>query len=218
MAGTPKRFKGVMVQAVDMPAEPQGFGSDPQILWELLKCVEGWDCVLVDTAMAAPLGELIEKESNVPVRYLAGIYHILTKPAVTFEDKTVRLLTKADIGLLDAIPHGFKVGFWGSTQALLEHSIMVGAVIEDRVVTTASADAYSEKYAEIGVYTHPDFRCRGLVTAAASLLVKHLQTSGRIPAWSNGENNIPSPRVARKLGFTQVSKQKYVIVDQGNNK
>jgi hypothetical protein len=37
MAGTPRQFKAAIVQAVDLPAEPQGFGSDSQILWELLR-------------------------------------------------------------------------------------------------------------------------------------------------------------------------------------
>jgi GNAT superfamily N-acetyltransferase len=218
MAGTPRQFKAFMVQAIDMPAEPQGFGSDPRILWKLLKLVEGWECVLVDTEIAVPLGELVERESKVPVRYLDGIHHLLAKPVVTFEDKSVRLLNKADIGLLNDIPYEFTTGFWGSVQAALEHGLMVGAVIDDRVVATALAGAYSDKYAEIGVYTHPDFRSRGLVTAASSLLVKHIQASGWIPSWSTGENNIPSLRVTRKLGFVPVSKQKYVIGDQGKNK
>lgn len=179
VAGTPSGFNAAIVQATDLPTEPQGFGSDSQILWELLKRVEGWDCILVDTERAPDLGELIERERNVPVRYLNDVYHLLTEPVPTFLDKTVCLLTESDVELLGTVPHEFRVGFWGSAEALLAEGIVAGAVIDGQVVATAFAAAYSEHYAEIGVYTHPDFRSRGLATAAASLVVKHVQESGR---------------------------------------
>lgn len=61
------------------------------------------------------------------------------------------------------------------------------------------------------MYTHPDFRGRGLAAAAASIVAMRVQEAGRIPVWGAGEHNALSLRVARKLGFVEVSRRTYVI-------
>jgi hypothetical protein len=45
VTGDPASFDGAIVKADFLPAEPAGFGSDPEVLWDLLKRVQGWDCV-----------------------------------------------------------------------------------------------------------------------------------------------------------------------------
>ena len=45
VAGDPERFLGAIVQDNHAPGEPTAFGADPQILWELLQIVPGWECV-----------------------------------------------------------------------------------------------------------------------------------------------------------------------------
>jgi len=69
IAGDSSRFDGAIIQADALPNEPTGFGSDPEVLWELLKSVQGWDCVDVASECAIPLGALIEREMGVRVRY-----------------------------------------------------------------------------------------------------------------------------------------------------
>jgi hypothetical protein len=49
VAGDPGSFDGAVVQPIHSPAEPTGFGSAPEVLWDLLQSVEGWTCVLVDS-------------------------------------------------------------------------------------------------------------------------------------------------------------------------
>jgi predicted GNAT family acetyltransferase len=65
----------------------------------------------------------------------------------------------------------------------------------------------------VGVYTEEAFRGRGFATAAASLVIQRVQEMGRIPVWSAGEHNIPSLAIAQKLGFVEVSRRRYVILD-----
>ncbi|MGD9046934.1 MAG: hypothetical protein PVF77_02675, partial [Anaerolineae bacterium] len=45
LAGDPARFEAVILQAIDWPEEPTGFGTDPDLLWELLQEMEGWTCI-----------------------------------------------------------------------------------------------------------------------------------------------------------------------------
>ena len=55
------------------------------------------------------------------------------------------------------------------------------------------------------------WREKGFATAAASRVAQEIQAKGKVPAWSCGEDNIASLRVAQKLGFTEVGRRTYVI-------
>jgi GNAT superfamily N-acetyltransferase len=211
VAGTPSQFTGAILPAT-LPGEPVGFGADPQVLWELLKMIEGSHCVLVDAGCASDLGNLIEKECGSPVRCVDDVYHTVTAPVPTFRHHAVRLLTEADVGLLQAIPSEFRAGFWGSPRALLAEGIVAGAVMAGEVVARALTAARSRRYADLAVYTRDEFRRRGLATAAA-LVARRVQQAGQTPVRSTGENNIASLRVARKLHFVQVSKRTYVAAE-----
>lgn len=212
--GDPSSFAGAVVQAVDWPAEPTGYGSPPPILWKLLKMVEGWSCILVDTPCAPVLGEIIEREMRLRVRYLDDVCHTLTGPVSIHYDETVRPLSVADLALLDSAPLQLRASFWPDTRALLSEGIVACAFSSGRIVSTALVAARSERFAEIGVYTHQDFRCRGLAAAAASLVAQRVQDAGQTPVWSAGAHNQASLRVARKLGFREVSRRTYVILDR----
>jgi GNAT superfamily N-acetyltransferase len=214
VAGDPSRFDGVIVQPKDWPKEPTGFGSDPEVLWELLKAVKGWQFFLVDSECAPVLGEIIEQEMGVSVRYVDDVYHTLTQPVSTFHDVAVRQLALADLELLESASPQFSQNFWGSARALLAEGIVAGAVVSGQIVATALTGALSEHYADIGVYTHQDWRCRGFATAAASIVAKRVQDNRQVPVWAADEDNPPSLRVARKLGFTEVSRRSYIILDK----
>lgn len=214
VAGQPAGFDGAVVQADFAPTEPTGFGSDPHVLWRLLRAVEGWDCVDVDAAGAPALGEIIQREMGVGVRYYGDIYYTLTRPAARFYHLLVRRLTLADLTLLEAAPRELQGAGFGSPRGLLTEGVVAGAVVEGRVVAIAHTSSYSERHADVGVFTHPGWRGRGLATAAAALVVRQVQAAGRTPVWSAGEDNFASLRVAHKLGFVEVSRRTYVILER----
>ncbi len=214
VAGNPSRFDGAILQPNDWPTEPEGFGADPQVLWNLLKSVRGWTCVLVDSECAPILEKIIEREMGVRLRYLEAVYHVLTKPVSAFHNETVRQLALADLELLQSAPSEFSDSLWGSPRALLSEGIVACAIVSEKIVASAFTAARSERYADIGVYTHKDFRCRGFATAAASIVARRVQEAGQTPAWGAGEDNIPSLQVARKLGFNEVSRRTYVILNR----
>ncbi len=217
VAGDPATFEGAIVQATGFPTEPTGFGSDADVLWELLQAVEGWDCINVSTACARPLGQIISREMGVGVRYLDDVCHTLTEAATMFSDEAVRLLTEADLGLLASAAPELRASCWDSLQGLLEEGIVACAVIAGRIVATALTAARTQQYADVGVYTKTAYRRRGFATAAASLVARQVQEARQIPVWGAGGHNVVSLRVAQKLGFVEVSRRVYVIPEPAAN-
>ncbi len=206
VAGDPAHFRGAIVQEDFCTDEPAGFGTDPEVLWDLLKSVEGWDCVNVSTECAKALGQIIERETGRKVKYYGDVYHVLSKPVVDFQNEAVRQLTPDDLDLLE------RGGFDSSPLSLAE-GLAAGAIVAGKLVAIAHTSAHTNIYADIGVCTMEEWRCRGFVTAAASIVAKRVQEAGQIPIWSAGEDNFASLRVAEKLGFNEVSRRTYVIKD-----
>jgi RimJ/RimL family protein N-acetyltransferase len=211
--GDPARFQGAIVQPIAWPEEPAGFGPDPKVLWALLQRVEGWNCILVDTEVAPALGRIIEAGMGRGVRYLDDVTHLLTEPVRVRRDEAVRRLELADLALLKAAPLELRASLWRDTRQLLAEGIVAGTVVSGRIVATALVAACSERYADIGVYTREGYRGRGYATAAASLVAQAVQEEGRTPLWGAGSHNRASQRVAQKLGFREVSRRRYVILE-----
>ena len=207
--GDAAALDAVVVQADSLPKEPFGLGTNAQGLWDLLHGLDGWTCVEVAPAVAPCLGALISKDTGKRVRYYEGVYHTLTKSAPQFEDPAVRQLSIRDAGLLAAF--GMHGGDFGSLPRLLLEGVVAGAVVDGQVIGIAHTSAVTDRFADIGVETQEAWRGRGFATAAASIVARRVQEQQRIPVWSCGEDNLASLRVARKLGFEEVSRLIYVI-------
>jgi RimJ/RimL family protein N-acetyltransferase len=213
LAGDTAKFDAAILQAVDWPEEPTGFGTDPGLLWELLQEVEGWTCILVDSGCAPALAAIVEAELGRRTRFLDDVTHLLTVPARVIRNQAVRRLTMADLELLQSAPPELRAGLWPGPRELLAEGIVACAVVSEQIVATALTAACSERYADIGVYTREEVRGRGYATAAASLVAQAVQASGRTPVWGAGAHNAVSLRVAQKLGFEEASRRTYVILD-----
>ena len=122
----------------------------------------------------------------------------------------MRELIRDDAGLLEAAGMD-GASFRGGLSALPEEGAIAGAVVDGRIVGTAHTAAITARYADIGVAVDEEWRGRGFATAAASIVARRVQATGRIPVWSAGEDNMASLRVARRLGFEEVSRLTYVI-------
>jgi len=207
-------FDAAIIQAVHLPDEPTGFGSDPEKLFELLVEVDGWQCIDLSAEVADAVGPTLEAPLNARVRYLDDIYQVLDKQAPRLRHPAVRLLGLSDLPLLESAPEELQgAGFRNATD-LLETGIMAGAVVSEKLVSIAHVSALSERYADVGVFTSEGHRGQGYAAAAASLVAQAIGDAGRIPVWSCGANNEPSLRIARKLGFREVSRRRYLILDR----
>jgi hypothetical protein len=211
VAGDPTRPDGVIVQGGSDPGELMSFGSDAEVLWELLRLVEGWWCVSVVEPCAEVLGRIIEERTGSGARYYGDIYHLLRGPVASIHHEAVRLLTPDDLELVEAAAVEVRGSGWDSTQEMLEEGVVAGAVVKGDLVAIAFTHARSARHADVAVNTSKEWRGRGFATAATSLVVQRLQETGQRPVWSSGEGNLASLRVAQKLGFTPITRRTYVI-------
>ena len=199
----------VVLQSNSLRTEPFGLGSDPQGLWDLLRRLDDWTVVDVSPTVAPRLGALIKEDTGKRVCYYGDIYHTLTKPAPEISEPAVRELTIDDFDMLRAA--GIDGAGFGGLSVLLTEGVVAGAVVSGETVATAQTGALTDRYADIGAGTKEKWRGRGFATAAASIVARRVQETGRIPVWSCGEDNMASLRVAQKLGFEEVSRLTYVI-------
>ena len=211
--GNPAHFEGAIIQHFDTPTEPTGFGTDPQVLDMLLQAMQGWNCISVPTTCAPGLGDALKRRMGVGVRYLDDIYYHLVQPALPVRSEAVQRLTLAHLPLLEAAPPELHTGGFGSLAASLREGIVAGALVDGQLVAIAHTSARSERHGDIGVATLEAWRNHGFATAAAARVARDVQAAGQIPVWSTGAHNAPSLRVAAKLGFTEVGRHRYVIID-----
>jgi RimJ/RimL family protein N-acetyltransferase len=215
MSGDQRLGLTAVLQAKALPEEPVGFGSDANALWQELIQVKDWQCIEVDKEVAPPLAEIISSQLKTRVRFLDDIYHVPRAQVSSFEEESVRQLVLDDLSLLEALPREAQpVGFWGDLRTSLTKGLVAGAVVEGRVVATSFVAARGQRYVDIGVYALENHRRRGLATAAASTVARSVQSDGLVPVWSCGSHNIPSLKVARKLGFIEVSRRTYVVIEK----
>ena len=208
--GDPAASEAVVLQSNSLREEPVGIGDDAEGLWELLRHLDDWTAVNVSPDVAPRLGATIREATGRRVCHYGDVYHTLTKPAPTIDEPAVREFTLDDLGLMEAASVDGAT-FGGGLPALLKYGAVAGAMVEGRVVGTAQTTAIAGRYADIGVATDEQWRGRGFATAAASIVARRMQETGRTPAWSCGEDNMASLRVAQKLGFKEVSRLTYVI-------
>ena len=211
VVGEPTRFEAAVIDSHDNPGEPDGFGEDPEALWSILGPLEGWRVVDVSRTVAPKLGALIRASTGSRVAYYGDVYHTLTGPVTGHSHPDVRLLTVDDRTLFDGVPDDLKPGIRGDVDSVLREGFVAGAVVDNRVVSVAHTNAITAQYADIGVFTHEEYRNREYSTASAAIVAGAIRESGRTPVWSCGEDNLASLRVAAKLGFTEVSRRTYVI-------
>lgn len=211
VAGTLPDVTASLVFDAYCPDEPCGFGTNADALWQLLKATDGWGCINVETACAAFLGALIEADTGRPVRYYGDVCHALLAPVNRYPNEAVRLLTSEDVERLAKAPTEIRGNGYETHAAMVTDGIAAGAVVNDNIVAIAHTYAETNLHADIGVSTLETWREKGFSTAAASLVAQEIQAKGKVPAWSCGEDNYASLRVAEKLGFTEVGRRTYVI-------
>ena len=212
-AGDPENFDAALIQATAHPGEPTAFGDDARALWDLLRPVEGWWCVNIPASLTPELGKLMEENLRRPARLYGDVYHTLARSAPPIENPAVRLLALEDSPLVEAAPAGVRGTGFGNPRALLSEGIAAGAIFSGVLAAMAFTSALTDRHADISVATLEGWRGKGLATAAASLVVRRVRDSGRVPVWSAGENNPASLHVARKLGFEEKFRRAYVIPD-----
>lgn len=212
IVGTPEHYTALVIDSDDAPGEPSCYGA-ADALWSILRDLPGWFAANMSEDVAPAIGANVRRDWDEQVTYLGDPHFTLQQPAPDLPNPDVRRLTPADLPLLEAAPPQVRGAGFGSTGALLEDGIVAAAIVNDAVVAIAHTFAITDRHADIGVSTLEPYRGRGYASAAAALVARAIQATGRTPVWSCGETNQPSLRVAEKLGFEPTLRRVYVIVE-----
>ncbi|MBA3425986.1 MAG: GNAT family N-acetyltransferase [Rubrobacter sp.] len=214
VSGGPEHF-AALIQSIEAPGEPTAFGEDARALWKILHLTSDWWCVNVPDSLAPGLAAIMESEQlRCSARLYGDVHHTQVRPVPPAENPDVRLLTPEDLPLVEAAPAVVRGTGFENPRTLLHEGIVAGALLSSGLAAIAFTSALTDRYADISVATLEGWHGRGFATAAASLVVRRVQRSGRVPVWSAGEDNYASLQVARKLGFVERFRRTYVIPER----
>jgi RimJ/RimL family protein N-acetyltransferase len=101
---------------------------------------------------------------------------------------------------------------WGGPAGLAASGTGWGAFAGGRPVSVACPFFVGERYEDVGVATEPGFRGAGLSTACAAAVCADILERGRAPSWTTSPDNLASLRVAEKLGFSAVRRDRLYVV------
>jgi RimJ/RimL family protein N-acetyltransferase len=93
----------------------------------------------------------------------------------------------------------------------MKHTL--GAVIlhEDQIVCEAATGAPTHGRIEVGVTTHDAYRGLGLASIACARLIEMCEAKGYETWWDCAKQNLPSVKLAHKLGFHHEREYRYVL-------
>jgi len=91
---------------------------------------------------------------------------------------------------------------WGSIADFMQRGVGSCMIHDKKVVSWSVADCISRNTCEIGIHTREDYRRQGLATLTAAAAVDYCLSNGlRSVGWHCDEYNVPSIKVAEKVGF-----------------
>lgn len=82
---------------------------------------------------------------------------------------------------------------------------------EGEIGASASVNWQSPHFADISVYTNPQYRQRGWGRSVVTALVRHLLKSGRSPLYQVEQHNQASIELARRVGFVDSGADKLLL-------
>jgi RimJ/RimL family protein N-acetyltransferase len=146
----------------------------------------------------------LTKALRAPIVQSRDLFFTLTRPAIVEPRAEARLLTPNEAEFYAEFADDFHDAPDCLDRNAREGPIAV-AIIDGRVVSAVEANVRTKRHANLTADTLAAFRNRGLCIAAASVAAQAVQAMSLRPVWSCHETNAASQRVARKVGFTEVS-------------
>jgi hypothetical protein len=99
---------------------------------------------------------------------------------------------------------------FGSVENVLRHTLGVVILHNETVICEAATGAPTHGLIEIGVTTAESYRQQGFATIACARLIELCEAQGYNTWWDCAKQNIPSTKLARKLGYQNEREYRYV--------
>ena len=85
-----------------------------------------------------------------------------------------------------------------------EHSMIAATWVDQQPVSFCYAASETETWWDIAIDTLPEHRRKGYAAMCVSNMIRYMHPKGKQPIWQAVENNLPSRRLAQKLGFEPI--------------
>jgi hypothetical protein len=165
------------------------------------------------------------------VRHVHGA-RIIAQPRVAFSATPLELghlrqlsaavpagyqVTSIDLTLAQRLGSDVSTGLilpevWPSLADFVARGVGFCARGGERIVCAATSAARSEHAIEIQINTIPSCRRLGLATAVGATLVAHCVEHGLEPDWDTDADNLPSQRLAQRLGYVPTSAYEWLVL------
>jgi GNAT superfamily N-acetyltransferase len=99
---------------------------------------------------------------------------------------------------------------FGSIENVLKHTLGFVVLHGETIACEAATGASTRGRIEVGVNTAEEHRGRGLATIACARLIEVCEAKGLSTWWDCAKQNIPSTKLARKLGYRNEQEYRYV--------
>lgn len=92
-------------------------------------------------------------------------------------------------------------GMWPSLETFYEAGFGAAAIVDQRIVSACTAEFVSQRHCGIGIATHHEYQQQGFASVSATKFLHQALSNGIQPYWECNSRNLPSLRLAEKLGF-----------------
>ncbi len=103
--------------------------------------------------------------------------------------------------LNSALVAGWVNSFWATPEDFSRSGFGYCVIDDDTIAAWCLTVFASKDQRELGLATMPEYQRLGLASATASACLSHCLTQNLTPHWHCWEDNIPSQKVAEKVGF-----------------
>jgi RimJ/RimL family protein N-acetyltransferase len=139
------------------------------------------------------------------------------RPIPTPAGAEIRRLEEADTpALANLSPESnWVMKTWDQANGMAKSGMAWGAFVEGQLASIACPFFVGIQYEDLGVATEPAYRCRGLSTACTYALIQDVLRRGKRVSWNTSRDHAASIRVAEKLGFRLVRRDRLFVTGVG---
>jgi GNAT superfamily N-acetyltransferase len=152
---------------------------------------------ILPNASRRPRVLLTRRTENLPASTLP------VDPILRLRPIDAALLQDEDLAHVEDVRHEV-ASMWGSVEAFLRGGFGYCMATDGQIVCWCTAEYVSLGRCGIGIETIPAYQRHGLATATATAFLSYCATHGIQPYWDCWTDNVPSARVAEKIGLMRI--------------
>ena len=118
------------------------------------------------------------------------------------------LLEREDLANIEQVRDEIRC-MWGTAARFYTHGFGFAAIVPGQVICWCTAEYVSDAQCGIGIATDPAYGRQGVASATAARFVQECLRRGISPFWECAAGNVPSARVAEKVGFERIETSRF---------